>query len=154
MRVGQRPLAQRLLVILVAVATLALGACGGPSDRAAYRETTSGAVAGAISSVGTVELAVRQWLDGRLPGAAARVVVGDAETSLAGDDTDLRMVDPPAHSSDPVRSRVVPLLGEAREAVAQARIALGRNDKGSAAQAVQSMDDVLDRLEQAAVRLR
>ena len=145
---------QRLVVLLVALATLALGACGGSSDLAAYRETASGTVAGAISSVGTVELAVRQWLDGRLPGAAARVVVGDAESSLAGDDTDLRMVDPPGDSSDPVRSQVVALLDEARAAVAQARIALGRNDKGSAAQAVQSMDDVLDRLDEAAVSLR
>jgi hypothetical protein len=133
---------------------LATCACGAPADDAAYREAASRSVADAQSSAATAELAVRQWLEGRLTSAAATVVVDDADSSMGGADEALRAIDPPGPASDSARERTVPVVDRAREAVATARIALSRNDKAAATKAVGEIGDLLDQLDDVAVRLR
>lgn len=133
---------------------LALAGCVAPArDDAAYQEDASQSLQSATSAVRSAELALQSWLDGRMPGTSADVVVTDAEGALGPINVAFGGVDPPSRDSDQVRSNVVKLLGDAEDALAQSRIAVRRDDSRGARTALTELDKAADDLEAATARL-
>jgi hypothetical protein len=143
-----------LALAVLAVTGPVLTACGSPGDLAAYREEASTSVAGASSSLATIQVALQQWAAGRSPSPATSVLVGDADTAMSGVVDGFAALDPPEPRADEVRSRVLPVLDRAEQVAAEGRTALSRNDIESARQASEQMQSVLDDLDATAVTLR
>lgn len=134
---------------------LVLSGCVVPArDGAAYQEDASQSLQSATSAVRSAELALQSWLDGRMPGTSADVVVTDAEGALGPIDVAFGGVDPPSRDSDKVRSDVVGLLGDAEDALAQSRIAVRRDDPEGVRAALDALDKAAADLEATTATLR
>jgi hypothetical protein len=63
-------------------------------------------------------------------------------------------VDPASRADDPLRATVLDVLGEAEDALAEARIAVRRDDAAGLRESVDELRGVGDRLEQVRAALR
>ena len=142
---------RRLGLVLLPAVLLAAG-CGAPSD-AAYREQAATSVQSAVTQASTAQLAIEQWVDGNLTGAAATVVVVDSGSALDPVSQKFSEVDPPP-SGDQIRREVTEQLGRAVDLVTQARIALSRSDRQAATQSIKDLDALVGQLEATGKRLR
>jgi hypothetical protein len=120
-----------------------------PNDTV-YRAKAASAVEAAISEVETARLAVTTVLDGRATGAYTDVLLTDSETELGPIQASFASVQPPAtDTADVVRAQVLDLLGQAEDALADARIAARRGDQAALGNSVSTLDQISAQLEAA-----
>jgi hypothetical protein len=129
----------------------ALGGCG--TTVASYRESASTAVQTQLGGARTAELAGRSWLDGNLPDTTATVVVGDADRTVGGAESDFAAADPPAGAGG-LRASVTQALGDTADAVAALRVAVDLGDRAAVLAATRRLTATADQLEALGVRLR
>lgn len=138
------------LPTLVLAAALTLGGCVTPAfDHGAYLENAKAALQSAVSETATARLAVRSHLDGRSTNAYADTVVTDSEKALAPIEASFGGVDPPSSSDDALRDSTLKHLGAASDALAQARIAVRRDDPAALGAAEKALADATGELNQA-----
>jgi len=143
---------RRLVPALVAAACLVLGAgCAEPV--AGYREAASQAVESELGSAQTVQIAVSAWLGGKLTDPTAGVLVDDANRAISGAADSFGGIVPPQGARG-LRPEVTDALTGLADAVADARIAVHRNDRPAARVAMADLDDAVEQAERLAVRLR
>lgn len=138
----------------VALVAAAAGCVAQPRDPEAYRGDARVSAESAVSEARTAQLALEHWLAGDLADPYAGVVVSEAETAIGPVADAFGGVDPPAPASDPLRTQVLDLLGEAEDAAAAGRTALRRGDRDGVGQAAADLGRVSDALESLSERLR
>lgn len=138
------------LPTLVLAAALTLGGCVTPAfDHGAYLENAKAALQSAVSETATARLAVRARLDGRSPSAYADTVVTDSEKALGPIEASFGGVDPPITSDDALRDSTLKHLGSASDALAQARLAVRRDDPAALGAAEKALGDATGELNRA-----
>ena len=135
--------------LVVSALGLALVAgCATPAwNSGAYVENGKGALDSAISATASAQLAVLQRLDGDAPRPFADVVVTESESAIAPIESSFGGVDPPSPSDDELRDAVMQALGTAGDALADARIAVRRDDDDGLRQAVGDLQAAQARLQ-------
>ncbi|KNX38688.1 hypothetical protein [Luteipulveratus halotolerans] len=130
------------LVVLTAV--LLTGGCVTPApDSGAFRQNARGAVESGISETSTAVLVVRQTLHGRLTGPVSDTALSDAEDAMGPIEDSFGKVQPPHASDDALRDLVGGQLGDAEDAIADARIATRRDDEPALRQALKDLTAAL-----------
>jgi hypothetical protein len=131
-------------------ATLVVAGCVTPApDHGAYLQNAKSALESAVSETATARLAVRARLDGRSTNAFADTVVTDSEKALAPIEASFGGVDPPAPEDDTLRTSTLEHLGAASDALAEARVAIRRDDPPALREAEAALAEAVDELEQA-----
>ena len=138
-------------VLTGALLATTLGGCA--TTVASYRESASTAVQTQLGGARTAELAGQSWLDGNLPDPAATIIVGDADRTVGGAESDFAAADPPAGAGG-LRASVTQALGDTSDAVAALRVAVDLGDRGAVVAATRRLTATADRLEALGVRLR
>lgn len=134
---------------------LLLGGCVVPARTdAGYRTDASMALESATSATRTAQLALQQWLQGRMPRTYANIVVTDSESSLGPIQASFGGVDPPNRKVDSLRADVGAELSDAADALAQGRIALRRSDRAGVMKAVAALGKVSSTLEKTGARVQ
>ncbi len=125
-----------------------LGGCATPAlNSGAFVENGKGALDSAISATASAQLAVQQRLSGQAPRPFADVVVTDSEAAMAPIESSFGGVDPPSPAEDALRDAVMQALGTADDALAQARIAVRRDDDQDIAAAAADLKAALTQLQ-------
>jgi hypothetical protein len=138
-------------VLLTALLVLASAGCAGTV--AAYRESASTAVQTELGGARTAALAARSWLGGDLTSASATVIVGDADRTVGGAESDFAAADPPVGAGG-LHASVTGALGDTADAVAALRVAVDLGDRAAVQTATRRVTTTADRLEALGVRLR
>lgn len=112
-----------------AALVLLLAGCVTPAlDSGAFRQNARGAVGSGLSETATAELVVRQVLADRLTDAVADTSLSSCEDAIGPIEDSFGKVQPPHGRDDSLRADVLAALGDADEAIADARIAARRDD--------------------------
>lgn len=131
-------------------ATLLVAGCVTPApDHGAYLQNAKSALESAVSETAAARLAVQARLDGRSTNAFADTVVTDSEKALAPVEASFGGVDPPAPEDDTLRTSTLEHLGAASEALAEARVAIRRDEPGALRDAEAALAEAVDELERA-----
>jgi hypothetical protein len=135
----------RCLPILVAV--VLLSACVTPAfDEGAYRQNATSALESAISVTTSADLAVQARIADRTTRPYADVVVTQSEQAIDPVESSFGGVDPPDPSLDELRTSVLDALGQAADALAEARLAVRRDDPDALAQAHDELTESVEQL--------
>ena len=117
-------------LVPVLLSALLASACATPAfDRGAYLQDAKAALESATSEARTAELAASARLSGRATRAYADTVVTSSEKAMGPIQTSFGGVDPASRRDDALRDRVLGVLGDTEDALAQARIAVRRDDR-------------------------
>lgn len=150
--VGTSSLARRAAPAVLAVGLL--GACVAPAfDSGAYQHNALEALDSGVSETRTAALGVENLLGHRLPEPYADTVVTDSEQAIGPVQDSFGSVDPPTRADERLRDEVTGLLSDADDALAQARIALRKDDEPGMRQSVRALRAVADRMERESGRL-
>ena len=142
-------------ILLAISVTLVLGGCIAPAlDRGAFEQNAKSALESAVSETSTAQIAVDVLLSGNATNAYADTVVTDSENAMGGIETSFGVVDPPSPAQDALRDQVLTLLGDADDALANARIAVRRGDVSSLNDARKELEDASAPLEAARADLK
>ncbi|TQJ51485.1 hypothetical protein FBY26_3217 [Phycicoccus sp. SLBN-51] len=128
---SRRPRLVRAAVALAAVLSVLLQtACATPAfDRGAYLQNAKGALESATSEARTAELAASARLSDRATRAYADTVITSSEKAMGPIQTSFGGVDPASRRDDALRDTVLGMLGDTEDTLAQARIAVRRDDR-------------------------
>jgi hypothetical protein len=144
-----------LRLAAAALAAMCLTGCITPArNDPQYRAKALAAVEAAGSEVATARLTVTQRLDHRITRPYADEVVTANETALDAIDGAFGTVQPPTPASDGTRDAVGEVLSTAGDAVAQARIAVRRDDPADLADALAELRSAAGDLADAEESLR
>lgn len=129
-RSGRPRLVRAAVALAVLLSVLPQTACATPAfDRGAYLQNAKAALESATSEARTAELAASARLSGRATRAYTDTVVTSSEKAMGPIQTSFGGVDPASRRDDSLRDRVLAVLGDTEDALAQARIAVRRNDR-------------------------
>lgn len=129
-RSGRPRLVRAAVALAVLLSVLLQTACATPAfDRGAYLQNAKAALESATSEARTAELAASARLSGRATRAYTDTVVTSSEKAMGPIQTSFGGVDPASRRDDSLRDRVLAVLGDTEDALAQARIAVRRNDR-------------------------
>ena len=132
--------------VTLGLAAVLLGGCVTPATGSdSYRDKAVTSVRAATSEVATAALTVRLLLRDRVLEPYADETITAAEVALGSIATTFESVQPPT-GDDGVRHRVSTLLGDAGDAVADARIAARRSDTAGLRAAQRNLRQVSARL--------
>jgi hypothetical protein len=141
---------ERLLVSLVAAAALSVAGCSAPAlDHGAYQQNAKSALESASSETSSAALAVRLRLSDRATNAYTDTLVTASEKAMGGIETSFGGVDPPITSDDALRDSTLKHLGSASDALAQARLAVRRDDPAALGAAEKALGDATGELNRA-----
>jgi hypothetical protein len=130
-------------------AAVVLAGCATPAfDHGAYVQNAKAALESAVSEARTAELAASARLDEQATKAYADTVITDSEGALGPIQTSFGGVDPPSRDDDALRAEVLSQLGDVEDALAEARIAVRRDDRPALASTRDDLADLADQLEQ------
>ena len=136
---------RRILPALAAV--VVLGGCVTPAlNDGAFRVNATSALDSAASVTAAAELAVQARLSDQATRAYTDVVVTESEQEIDPIEASFGSVDPPSPANDDLRDTVLDALGQARDALAHARIAVRRDDPDAMRQAHDELAAALDQL--------
>lgn len=124
-----------------------------PPDDGAWRESSVQVLEEVAGSVGTGQLALDQEIQDRLVGRAALVLLQDAEEA-AGTATQGYLATQPAPGRADDARDLRALLREGQDVLTEARIAVATGDDDAYAGLVTRLQDVQDRLDEAAAPLK
>lgn len=126
-----RPRPARATVAASVLLSASLGsACATPAfDRGAYLQNAKAALESATSEARTAELAASARLSGRATRVYADTVITDSEKAMGPIQSSFGGVDPASRQDDALRDKVLGELGDTEDALAQARIAVRRDDR-------------------------
>jgi hypothetical protein len=142
-------LTRRALAASTVGAVLALTGCVTPAfDSGAFRQNARGAVGSGLSETATAELVVRQVLQDRVTDAVADTSLSGCEDAIGPIEDSFGKVQPPHGRDDSLRSDVLSALGDADEAIADARIAARRHDTNGLRQALHDLEATVRTFEQ------
>lgn len=129
-RSGRPRLVRAAVALAVLLSVMLQTACATPAfDRGAYLQNAKAALESATSEARTAELAASARLSGRATRAYTDTVVTSSEKAMGPIQTSFGGVDPASRRDDSLRDRVLAVLGDTEDALAQARIAVRRNDR-------------------------
>ena len=130
------------------VGAVLLTGCVTPAlDSGAFRHNARGAVGSGLSETSTAALTVEQVLAGRLTDAVADTSLSNCEDAIGPIEDSFGKVQPPHGRDDPLRTDVLDALGDADEAIADARIAHRRDDTDGLRTALADLRSVTDEFE-------
>lgn len=133
----------------VALTATLLSGCVSPAfNHGAFRENASGAVGSALSESLTARLTIDALSAGKVTVAAANTIITENEDALGPIQSSFGNVDPPTRPDDSLRDAVVKALGDAEDAIAQARIAVRRGDDEGLREARASLEKASHALQQ------
>ncbi|MBA4083980.1 hypothetical protein N5P18_06120 [Janibacter terrae] len=139
---------RRTVVATTIGVVLALTGCVTPAfDSGAFRQNARGAVGSGLSETATAELVVRQVLQDRVTDAVADTSLSGCEDAIGPIEDSFGKVQPPHRRDDPLRSDVLSALGDADEAIADARIAARRHDTSGLRQALHDLEATVRKFE-------
>jgi hypothetical protein len=127
---------------------LFLGGCVGPARTfEVYQAKAENSVAQSLSAVRTAEAAIETAIGDRSFESSVSITIQDASETIDGSQSAFASIQPPDRASDALRAQVLPVLSDASDAVANARIAARRGDVPSLAQLHQPLSEVSARLD-------
>ncbi|GAA2038297.1 hypothetical protein GCM10009740_33100 [Terrabacter terrae] len=136
------------------LAVALLTGCVAPAlDSGAFQHNALEALDSGVSQTRTAALGVQNLLDQRVPKPYADTVVTDMEEAIGPVQDSFGSVDPPTPADERLRDDVSGLLSDADDALAQARIALRKDDEPAMRQSVRTLRAVADRMQRESGRL-
>lgn len=138
---------------LLAVA-LSTGCVAPAFDSGAFQHNALEALDSGVSQTRTAALGVQNLLEHRVPKPYADTVVTGMEKAIGPVQDSFGSVDPPTAADERLRDSVTQLLSDADDALAQARIALRKDDTRAMNQSVRALRAVADRMERESGRLQ
>jgi hypothetical protein len=135
---------------MLAGALLVLGLSGCVStafNSGAYHEDAKAALGSAISETRSASLAADALVHHKVSNAYGDTMISDSEDALGPIQASFGTVDPPTRAQDELRANVLELLGEAENTLAEARIAVRRNDLKRLAESRDALSAAADKLE-------
>jgi len=136
-------------------AALGLLACGGcvsivgPVRTAEdYRGKATGTAESVVSAMRTASVTIETADRGRAFAAFVAVSLSEAESDATGAQSTFESIQPPGSESDRLRDELTPLLDDANDALADARIAARRTDGDALADQQAPIDQDADALDQ------
>jgi hypothetical protein len=138
---------RRAALMLLALATLLVTACAGPtvSDHA-MRSQASRSAESAVSEVETIRQAIEAQLDGNAWWRYTDVVVTSSESALSSIESTLSSRQPPTPESAQARQQVVAALGDAADLATSVRIAVRDHDTSKLQASLADLGKVSDQL--------
>ena len=131
------------------VCAVALGGCVAPAlDSGAFKHNAIEALDSASSETTTVVLALREKLANHITQPYVDTVVTASEKALGPIEDSFGTVDAPSTADDALRDDVTGLLGDAKDALTDARIAVRRHDEAAMRESLSKLGTVTDQLEQ------
>ena len=138
-----------------AAVCLTLSGCVAPSfDTGAFQQNAIGALESAVSTARVAALALDARVGDRIALAYADTVVTEAEDAIDPVEASFGIVDPPEPALDDLRSDVLGQLADTGDLLAQARIAVRREDSDAMATLAGELRRVADVMEQHAEALQ
>jgi hypothetical protein len=126
---------------------LFVAGCVGPARTFdVYEGKAENSVAQSLSAVRTAEAAIETAICDRSFASSVSITIQDASETIDGSQSAFASIQPPDQASDALRARVLPVLSDASDVVANARIAARRGDLSSLAQLRQPLSEVSGRL--------
>lgn len=133
---------------LAMAAGLALSGCVAPAlDSGAYEHNALAALESAVSTTRVAALALDARAGDRLTLAYANTVVTEAEDAIDPVSASFGVVDPPGPDLDSLRSEVLDLLGDAGDLLAEARLAVRREDAPAMTEVARELRRLADDME-------
>jgi hypothetical protein len=123
-------------------------------DAGAFEQNAIGALESAVSTARVAALALDARVGDRITLAYADTVVTEAEDAIDPLEASFGVVDPPEPALDELRSDVLDQLADTGDLLAQARIAVRREDSDAMATLVGELRRVADTMEQHAEALQ
>jgi hypothetical protein len=140
----------RAVRVVVVVVALAAAACVQPVGPARtfddYEDKARDTAETTLGSIQTVRLAVEES-DGLIPPYAS-ALLSDAEGDAGGAQATFEGIQPPGPAADRLREDLIPLLDEATDLLADARITARRAELGHLGDLANPLQRVAGRLEQ------
>lgn len=133
---------------MAAAACLAISGCVAPAfDSGAYEQNAVAALESAVSTSRVAATTLEARVRDRLTLAYADTVVTEAEDAIDPVTASFGVVDPPRRQLDGLRSEVLDLLGEAGDLLAEARLAVRRQDGPAMRDAAAALRRLADDME-------
>ena len=151
--VRSRPVARRGALAAALLACLLSGCVAPALDSGAYQRNAIRALDSAVSDARTGALAVENLLRERLTRTYADTVVTESEEAIGPVEDSFGSVDPPSAADVRLRDEVGGLLSDTGDALADARIALRRDDRGRMRTSMAQLRALADRMEARSERL-
>jgi hypothetical protein len=136
-----------VVALALAVATVALPACGTSGGPTAYEKKAGDAAAEVVSAARTVLLAARLGGEDRTFVSTATVTVEDAEGDASAAVDLFAAAVPPDAASDELRARVLPDMQRAVDVIELVRIAARRGAVASLEQTAAPLQDLASHLD-------
>jgi hypothetical protein len=150
---GFRPVGRRGVIGAALLACLLCGCVAPAFDTGAYERNAIRALYSAVSDARTGALALETLLDDRLTRPYADTVVTESEEAVGPVEDSFGSVDPPSAADVRLRDEVGGLLSDTSDALADARIALRRDDRGGMRGSMAQLRALADRMEARSERL-
>ncbi|QBF47398.1 hypothetical protein [Janibacter limosus] len=129
--------------------TVALSGCVTPAlDSGAFRQNARAAVGSGLSETATATLTVEMVLRDRVTSTVADTSLSTCEDAIGPIEDSFGKVQPPHGGDDSLRTDVLDTLGDADDAIADARIAARRDDASRLRQALTDLRSVTTDFEQ------
>ena len=129
--------------------TVALSGCVTPAlDSGAFRQNARAAVGSGLPETATATLTVEMVLRDRVTSAVADTSLSTCEDAIGPIEDSFGKVQPPHGGDDSLRTDVLDTLGDADDAIADARIAARRDDASGLRQALTDLRSVTTDFEQ------
>jgi hypothetical protein len=141
--------AARWLASALLLALTGSGCVAPAFDHGAYLENAKASLGSAVSEARTAELAVGARLDDRVTRAYADTVITESEEAIGPIEASFGTVDPPDRADDQLRDDILGILGDTEDALAEARIAVRRDDRPALRESQIALAELGDRLDQA-----
>ncbi len=132
---------------LLGTATLLAGCVAPAVNSGAFTENATAALSSTVGVARTASLAVHARLEDRVTKPYTDTVVTESESALGPIQASFGNVDPPTPQDDPLRDRVMSLLGDTADALADARIAVRRQDSAQMRESARTLDQLADQME-------
>jgi hypothetical protein len=133
---------------------MVVSGCVAPAlDSGAYEHNALAALESAVSTTRVAALALDGRVDDRLTLAYADTVVTEAEDAIDPVSASFGVVDPPGRDLDTLRTEVLDLLGDAGDLLAEARLAVRREDTQSMSEVAGELRRLADDMERATASL-
>jgi hypothetical protein len=129
------------------VASALLVACVGPARTfGVYESKAENSVEQSLSGVQTVRAAIDDAIAGDAYASSISITIQNATDAIDGAESNFASIQPPDQASDSLRDRVLPVLSDAGDLAAKARIAARRTDAPTLADLRRPLEDVSSRL--------
>lgn len=140
--------------VVGAACAVTVSGCVAPAfDAGAFQHNALAALESAVSTARVAAMALDARAAERLPLAYADTVVTEAEEAIGPIESSFGIVDPPERGLDDLRSEVVGELGDTADLLAEARIAVRRQDTPAMEQVAKDLRQLADEMERRAEAL-